>query len=52
MFTRDYADVFAGDERWRELAVPAGDTFAWAPDSTYVRHAAVLRRACPPSPRR
>jgi aconitate hydratase len=38
MFTRDYADVFAGDENWRELEVPAGDTFAWAPDSTYVRH--------------
>jgi aconitate hydratase len=38
MFTRDYADVFAGDENWQELDVPAGDTFAWAPDSTYVRH--------------
>jgi aconitate hydratase len=38
MFTRDYADVFAGDDRWRELEVPAGDTFAWDPGSTYVRH--------------
>ncbi len=38
MFTRDYADVFSGDERWQELDVPPGDTFAWAPDSTYVRH--------------
>ncbi|HEX5289652.1 MAG TPA: aconitate hydratase, partial [Streptosporangiaceae bacterium] len=38
MFTRDYADVFAGDENWQELDVPAGDTFEWAPDSTYVRH--------------
>jgi aconitate hydratase A / 2-methylisocitrate dehydratase len=38
MFTRDYADVFSGDERWQELDVPAGDTFAWDPDSTYVRH--------------
>jgi aconitate hydratase len=37
MFTRDYADVFAGDDRWRELAVPPGETFAWQPDSTYVR---------------
>jgi aconitate hydratase len=37
MFTRDYADVFAGDENWQELDVPAGDTFAWAADSTYVR---------------
>jgi aconitate hydratase len=37
MFTRDYADVFVGDDRWRELDVPAGDTFAWDTDSTYVR---------------
>jgi len=37
MFTRDYADVFAGDDRWRELAAPPGDTFAWDPGSTYVR---------------
>jgi aconitate hydratase len=37
MFTRDYADVFAGDERWQSLPTPAGDTFAWDPDSTYVR---------------
>ncbi|HVB46320.1 MAG TPA: aconitate hydratase AcnA [Streptosporangiaceae bacterium] len=37
MFTRDYADVFAGDERWQELDVPAGDLFAWGADSTYVR---------------
>jgi aconitate hydratase len=37
MFTRDYADVFAGDDRWRELEVPPGETFAWDPASTYVR---------------
>ncbi len=37
MFTDDYADVFAGDERWRNLETPDGDTFAWDPESTYVR---------------
>ena len=37
MFTRDYADVFSGDERWRSLQVPSGDTFEWEADSTYVR---------------
>ncbi len=37
MFTRDYADVFTGDDNWRDLDVPAGDTFAWDPASTYVR---------------
>lgn len=39
MFTTDYADVFAGDERWRSLPTPEGKTFAWDPDSTYVRRA-------------
>jgi aconitate hydratase len=29
--------VFAGDERWRGLDVPAGETFAWEEASTYVR---------------
>jgi aconitate hydratase len=37
MYTRDYADVFAGDERWTSLPTPTGDTFAWDADSTYVR---------------
>ena len=36
-FTRQYSDVFTGDEAWRTLAVPEGDTFAWEPESTYVR---------------
>ena len=39
MYTRDYADVFAGDERWQGLDTPEGDTFAWDKDSTYVRKA-------------
>jgi aconitate hydratase len=37
MFTTDYADVFAGDERWQSLPTPTGDTFAWDAGSTYVR---------------
>jgi aconitate hydratase len=37
MFTKDYADVFKGDERWRSLPTPEGNTFDWDPDSTYVR---------------
>jgi aconitate hydratase len=37
MFTADYADVFKGDDNWRGLEVPTGDTFEWAEDSTYVR---------------
>jgi aconitate hydratase len=37
MFSRDYADVFTGDETWQNLPTPEGDTFDWAADSTYVR---------------
>jgi aconitate hydratase len=36
VFTRNYASVFDGDERWRDLPVPAGDRYAWDPASTYV----------------
>ncbi len=39
MFTKSYGEVFQGDERWNSLPVPAGDTFAWDPDSTYIRQA-------------
>ncbi len=39
MFRSTYADVFTGDETWRELPVPEGDLFAWDPGSTYVRRA-------------
>ena len=37
MFTQRYADVFAGDARWKTLETPAGATFDWDPESTYVR---------------
>ncbi|TWP37054.1 aconitate hydratase AcnA [Leekyejoonella antrihumi] len=39
MFIKDYADVFAGDERWQSLPTPEGDRFEWSDDSTYVRKA-------------
>jgi aconitate hydratase len=37
MFSKDYADVFAGTEQWQNLPTPTGDTFAWDAQSTYVR---------------
>ncbi|MGY1632828.1 aconitate hydratase [Geodermatophilus sp. SYSU D01186] len=36
-FGRSYEDVFAGTEQWQNLPTPTGDTFDWAPESTYVR---------------
>jgi aconitate hydratase len=38
-FAKEYADVFAGDERWQNLPTPTGDTFTWDEESTYVRKA-------------
>ncbi|MEO6792192.1 MAG: aconitate hydratase AcnA [Mycobacterium sp.] len=37
MFVTNYADVFAGDDRWRALPTPAGNIFDWDAKSTYVR---------------
>jgi aconitate hydratase len=39
MFRRSYAEVYHGDERWRGLPVPKGETYAWDKDSTYIRRA-------------
>ena len=39
MFRSSYDDVFAGDEHWRSLPVPKGDTYAWDERSTYIRRA-------------
>jgi aconitate hydratase len=37
-FTRQYANVFEGDEEWRAIEVPTGDRYAWSETSTYVKH--------------
>jgi aconitate hydratase len=37
MFKKSYADVYTGDASWNSFEVPEGDTYAWDPDSTYVR---------------
>ena len=39
MFAKSYGQVFQGDERWRGLSVPKGDTYAWDKDSTYIQRA-------------
>jgi aconitate hydratase A / 2-methylisocitrate dehydratase len=38
MFREQYADVFSGDDRWKQLQVPSGDRFAWDNGSTYIRN--------------
>jgi aconitate hydratase len=43
MYTRNYAEVFSGDEAWNAVDVPAGDRYTW-PDSTYVRQPSFFER--------
>src|SRR5580700_4979206 len=39
MFRRIYGEVYHGDERWRGLPVPKGETYVWDKNSTYIRRA-------------
>ncbi|MBZ5663483.1 MAG: aconitate hydratase AcnA [Acidobacteriia bacterium] len=39
MFRKSYSEVYAGDERWRGLPVPKGETYTWENNSTYIRQA-------------
>ena len=38
MFRRNYANVFAGDTRWNQIASPDGAKFAWDEASTYIKN--------------
>ncbi len=38
IFMEKYADVFKGDANWQAVQVPAGQTYAWDDDSTYVQN--------------
>ena len=38
MFLKRYSDVFKGDERWQQIAVSGGETYAWNSASTYVQN--------------
>ncbi|MCI0547511.1 MAG: aconitase family protein, partial [Candidatus Rokubacteria bacterium] len=51
MFARRYARVFEGDEQWRALEVPDGDTFQWDDGSTYIKRPPFFENmsATPPS---
>lgn len=38
MFTKEYADVFKGDEAWRQIEISEGKTYDWSDKSTYIQH--------------
>jgi aconitate hydratase len=52
MFESSYAVVFEGDERWRKLDVPLGDTYLFDGASTYIKHPpyfeGMAKKATPP----
>jgi aconitate hydratase len=38
LFARKYADVFKGDEYWKAVEAPEGQTYTWDDNSTYVQN--------------
>ncbi len=38
MFKKKYADVFAGEKAWQQIAVGQGKTYGWQSSSTYVQN--------------
>ncbi|GAA1550491.1 aconitate hydratase [Kribbella lupini] len=47
MFTSAYADVFAGDARWKNLDVEPSETYRWEDESTYLRRPPWLETKAP-----
>ena len=43
MFRARYADVYKGDERWREIEVTGGDTYGWPAGIDLHRQPALFR---------
>ena len=39
MFTGNYSTIFDGDDEWKRLRVPQGETYGWQSDSTYIQRA-------------
>lgn len=38
MFKKEYADVFKGDDTWRDIKISEGKTYDWSDESTYIQH--------------
>ena len=37
MFSKEYAEVFAGDEQWKNIEVSPAEIYGWQEESTYVK---------------
>lgn len=38
LFKKKYADVFEGNEYWKEIPITEGELFDWDPNSTYIQN--------------
>ncbi|TAL18777.1 aconitate hydratase AcnA [bacterium] len=38
MFSKEYGDVFSGDEKWRSIKTVGGEIYQWDESSTYIRN--------------
>ncbi len=36
-FSKEYSEVFTGDQNWSSLKVPTGNIYEWTSDSTYIK---------------
>ncbi len=51
LFEQEYGSVYEANEAWNAIAVPEGERFAWAPDSSYVREPSFFMDLAPePAP--
>jgi aconitate hydratase len=49
MFATQYAQAFEGDENWKTMPVPSGETFAWDEHSTYIKKPPYFDRMADPA---
>ncbi len=36
-YSKEYAEVYEGDARWKSMPIPEGDIYKWDPKSTYIK---------------
>ena len=50
MFRTRYADVFSGDDNWRNMKVPTGERYVWDPKNEYVKQPPFFEGMTPEPP--
>ncbi len=47
LYTKQYANVYTGNEMWNEVEVPEGEIYTWDPDSTYIQEPSFFQDLSP-----